>query len=87
MWMHVELNQVSLEEQPGLVTVEPSISITFIHTKVFVVEGTSADTHGKDNKRPRQSVEEIVIDDMDQGGDRKCSRLITFICGAFRFLF
>lgn len=87
MWMHVELNQVSLEEQPVLVTVEPSISITFIHTKVFVVEGTGADTHSKDNKGPRQSVEEIVIDDMDQGGDRKCSRLLTSICGIFRFLF
>lgn len=85
MWMHVELNQVSLEEQPVLVTVEPSISITFIHTKVFVVEGTGADTHGKDNKGPRQSEEEI--DDMDQGGDRKCSRLLTSICGALRFLF
>lgn len=75
-----------LEEQPVLVTVEPSISITFIHTKVFVVEGTGVDTHGKDNKRPRQSVEEIVIDDMDQGGDRKCLRVLTSICGALRFL-
>lgn len=70
-----------------LLIAEPSISITFIHTKVFVVEGTGADTHGKDSKGPRQSVEEIVIDDMDQGGDRKCSRLLTSIRGAFRFLF
>lgn len=66
---------------------EPPVGIILVHTKVFVVEGTGADTHSKDSKGPRQSVDETVIDDMDQGGDRKCLRHLTSICGAFRFLF
>lgn len=82
-----ESYQVPLEEQPVLFIAEPPVGIILVHTKVFVVEGTGADTHSKDSKGPRQSVDKTVINNMDQGGDRKGLRHLTSICGAFRFLF